>query len=129
MCGKDPWRWLAALALLLAANAQCKGRARTMKARVTSTGRLRIAAWLAAVAFVLALLAPLGVNASPQQPASVTPSSNVPAPWQAPRTVYISNTGQSLDGVFLDFWRANNGIANYGYPITPEVQEHGHIVQ
>ena len=100
-----------------------------MKARVTRTGRLRIAAWFAAAAFVLALLTPLSANASPQQQSSMSPSSDVPAPWRAPRTVYIPETGQSLDGVFLDFWRANNGIANYGYPITPEVQENGRIVQ
>ena len=40
--------------------------------------------------------------------------------WSPPRTVYIPETGQTIDGVFLDFWRSNNGIANYGYPITPE---------
>lgn len=40
--------------------------------------------------------------------------------WSPPRTVYIPETGQTIDGVFLDFWRANNGVANYGYPITPE---------
>lgn len=65
---------------------------------------------------MLTLLAPL---------TSTAQTSN----WAPPRTVYIPQTGQSIDGVFLDFWRANNGIANYGYPITPELEENGHIVQ
>jgi hypothetical protein len=53
--------------------------------------------------------------ASAQQVSPVTATD-----WSPPRTVYIPDTGQTIDGVFLDFWRANNGIANYGYPITPE---------
>ena len=32
--------------------------------------------------------------------------------------------------MFLDFWRANNGIANYGYPVTPEfTMADGHVAQ
>lgn len=52
------------------------------------------------------------------------------AEWSAPRTVYFEETGQSLDQFFLDFWRSNNGMANYGLPITPEIElENGHTVQ
>lgn len=52
------------------------------------------------------------------------------AQWSAPSTVYFQETGHSLDQVFLDVWRSNNGAANYGYPITPEITlENGHIVQ
>ena len=69
---------------------------------------------LALVALLLSiLLAPL--SASAQTSPSVT-SSN----WSPPRTVYIPDTGQTIDGVFLDFWRARSGIANFGYPVTPE---------
>ena len=49
--------------------------------------------------------------------------------WSPPRTVYLPETGQTLDGVFLDFWRANAGIANFGYPITPEHEFNGRVVQ
>ena len=49
--------------------------------------------------------------------------------WSPPRTVYIPDTGQTIDGVFLDYWRANNGIANYGYPITPEFTVNGIVSQ
>jgi hypothetical protein len=58
---------------------------------------------------------------------SIQPSRNVD--WSPPRTVYIPETGQTIDGVFLDFWRGNNGYANYGNPITPELKENGHVVQ
>jgi hypothetical protein len=51
------------------------------------------------------------------------------ANWSAPRTVYIPETGQSIDGVFLDAWRAWGGAASWGNPITPEFQEDGHVVQ
>ena len=51
-----------------------------------------------------------------------------PLTWTAPRTVYIPETGQSVDGYFLDIWRSW-GISSLGYPITPEITENGHIVQ
>lgn len=49
--------------------------------------------------------------------------------WSPPGTVYLPQTGHTLDGVFLDFWRANAGIANFGYPITPEHEFRGRVVQ
>lgn len=52
------------------------------------------------------------------------------AEWSAPRTVYFEETGHSLDQYFLDFWRSNNGAANYGLPISPEIElDNGHVVQ
>src|SRR5215213_7812967 len=100
------------------------GKARTMKSSVSRMGRLRTVLILSVMALVATLL-PLGVSVTAQQ--AVTSSGR--EPWSAPRTVYIPETGQSIDGVFLDFWRANDGIANYGYPITPEIQQNGHVVQ
>ena len=44
-------------------------------------------------------------------------------------TVYIPETGQAVDGVFLDSWRAWGGAASWGLPLTPEFQENGRIVQ
>ena len=76
------------------------------------------------LAIVLTLIAsPL--SASAQQVSSTTSTT-----WAAPRTVYIPQTGQTIDGVFLDYWRNNSGIANFGYPVTPEFQmANGHTAQ
>jgi lipoprotein-anchoring transpeptidase ErfK/SrfK len=50
--------------------------------------------------------------------------------WAPPRTVYIPQTGHSLDRLFLDLWRNAGGASAFGYPITPEIEmENGHIVQ
>ncbi|MDQ2681945.1 MAG: hypothetical protein M3Y37_00320, partial [Chloroflexota bacterium] len=64
------------------------------------------------------VLGPLGAGAQ-----TIEQTSNAPAStknWSPPRTVYIPETGHTIDGVFLDYWRANNGIASFGYPVTPE---------
>jgi lipoprotein-anchoring transpeptidase ErfK/SrfK len=50
--------------------------------------------------------------------------------WAPPRTVYIPATGHSIDGYFLDLWRASGGAGAFGNPITPEITlDNGHIVQ
>jgi lipoprotein-anchoring transpeptidase ErfK/SrfK len=49
--------------------------------------------------------------------------------WNPPTTVYIPETGQAIDGVFLDAWREWGGVQSWGNPITPEFEENGHIVQ
>ena len=98
---------------------------------VVSSGRRpvirmsRAAHLVGLVALLIALVAtPLAASA--QQITSTAPPSN----WTPPRTVYIPQTGHMIDGVFLDFWRANNGIANYGFPVTPEfTMADGHIAQ
>ena len=96
-----------------------------MKSRVHSVfgfhqrGARAARASLALFAVVLMLV--LGpVMASAQTVESTTASTTTPTNWKAPRTVYIPQTGQTIDGVFLDYWRANSGIANYGYPVAPE---------
>lgn len=85
--------------------------------RVAALGRL-----VAVAAVLFALLLPV----TGQYEAA---AADFPGSWSPPRTVYIPQTGQTIDGVFLDFWRANNGISNYGYPITPELTERGRVVQ
>ena len=63
-------------------------------------------------------------------PASVAgPSPSVIEDWAPPTTVYIPESGQSLDGLFLDMWRAWGGALSWGNPITPEFEENGRIVQ
>jgi lipoprotein-anchoring transpeptidase ErfK/SrfK len=82
------------------------------------------------VALIAALmLTPLfafGAKAAPA-PAQTDVSANFE--WSAPTTVYIPDTGQTIDGVFLDFWRNSGGAEAYGNPITPEFTLNGHIVQ
>lgn len=34
------------------------------------------------------------------------------------RGQYFAQTGHNLSGAFLDYWRANNGAARFGYPIS-----------
>ena len=50
-------------------------------------------------------------------------ATSVGADWTAPRTVYIAETGQSIDGLFLDLWRNGGGAATFGNPVTPEIEE------
>jgi hypothetical protein len=76
---------------------------------------------LALIALVLPIVALLG---SPGQ-AQAQDSSD----WSPPTTVYIPDTGQTIDGVFLDQWRAGGGVSAYGNPITQEMTEDGHTVQ
>ncbi|MCA9858746.1 MAG: L,D-transpeptidase [Thermomicrobiales bacterium] len=49
--------------------------------------------------------------------------------WSAPRTVYIPETGHTIDGVFLDVWRDWGGASAFGNPITQEFEEDGQVVQ
>jgi len=58
------------------------------------------------------------------------PAQAQPAAWAPPRTVYIPETGQALDQLFLDLWRGGGGAAAFGNPITPELTlANGHVVQ
>lgn len=78
---------------------------------------------LAIISLLLSTLGPARVAA--QDEAASTASD-----WAAPRTVYIPETGQTLDQLFLDLWRNAGGASSYGYPITPELTlDNGHIVQ
>ena len=65
-------------------------------------------------------------SAPPPSGASGTASL---ADWAPPETVYVPETGHSVDGVFLDLWRGWGGANGFGYPITPEMEEDGRIVQ
>ncbi len=42
---------------------------------------------------------------------------------EASEVVYFPETGHTLRGIFLNYWRANGGLAVFGYPITAELQE------
>ncbi len=49
--------------------------------------------------------------------------------WAPPSTVYIPETGQTINGVFLDYWRSNGGANAFGNPISQEMVQNGHTVQ
>jgi hypothetical protein len=58
-----------------------------------------------------------------------TPGVYLPE-WAPPTTVYIPETGQTIDGWFLDLWRESGGAGAFGNPITPEFTlPNGHVVQ
>lgn len=54
-------------------------------------------------------------------PASVDDLVNVewpPALGQADHAVYVAETGHTLQGAMLDYWRANGAASLYGYPVS-----------
>ena len=73
-------------------------------------------------ALLLALTALLALSMFPM-------GASAQSDWSAPRTVYIPETGHTVDGVFLDVWREWGGASAFGNPITPELEENGRIVQ
>lgn len=89
--------------------------------RVRLDGHGRHLLMASAVALLFSLIAPL---------AMITGQEAEAQGWSAPRTVYIDETGHTLDQLFLDYWRENGGAAAFGNPITPEItREDGSIVQ
>jgi lipoprotein-anchoring transpeptidase ErfK/SrfK len=93
--------------------------------------------WRRALGTISALILMFGLIGSPlvamnasAAPAPVSPDlASSEQSWSAPRTVFIPESGQTIDGVFLDFWRAAGGEAAYGNPISREFDRNGRIVQ
>jgi lipoprotein-anchoring transpeptidase ErfK/SrfK len=80
---------------------------------------LRVLAWrLTAMAAILALAL-----------ATMTPLSGRAEEWAPPEAVYFSETGHTLSGGFLDYWRDNGRATFLGYPISERVKEGGITVQ
>ncbi|MDQ3412383.1 MAG: L,D-transpeptidase [Chloroflexota bacterium] len=74
---------------------------------------------LLSLALLVALGLPVAANANPVDP-----------DWAPPPTVYIPETGQTVDRLILDLWRGSGGAATFGYPITPELPgSAGQVVQ
>lgn len=48
---------------------------------------------------------------------------DVKATAAKPGAVFFPATGHNLGGRFLDYWQANGGLAQFGYPLTEEGQE------
>jgi len=75
---------------------------------------------------ILAVLSLMLTSVMPMMHAKAAAQSN----WAPPPTVYLPETGHTLDQLFLDLWRNSGGASTYGYPITPEItQDNGHIIQ
>ena len=80
------------------------------------------------LAMILAIFSLLVTSVMPMASQPVVAQSG--NDWAPPATVYIPETGHSLDRLFLDLWRNAGGAAAFGYPITPEItMDNGHIVQ
>jgi lipoprotein-anchoring transpeptidase ErfK/SrfK len=78
------------------------------------------------VAMILAVIALLMSSLLPAMQASAQRSDG----WAPPPTVYIPETGHTLDQLFLDLWRGAGGASSFGYPVTAEITEaNGHVVQ
>lgn len=76
------------------------------------------------VTILILLLVPLVVVLSSDQSAAAQ------SDWSPPRTVYIPETGHTLDQGCLDQWHEAGGAAACGYPVTPEItRPDGTIVQ
>jgi len=59
-----------------------------------------------------------------------TAAAPIDPDWSPPRTVYIPETGQMIDQLFLDLWLSGGGATSWGNPVTPEIAEdNGSIVQ
>ncbi len=50
------------------------------------------------------------------------PTQPAPATTE-PNRIYFPQTGQFVANGFKDYWQKNGGLAVYGYPISPEIQE------
>jgi spore germination protein len=52
-----------------------------------------------------------------------SPCAAIPAFPSTPTRVYFPQTGHSLSGGFLTYWRAHGGLPIFGYPISEEIHE------
>lgn len=95
------------------------------------TGRRSFAMIGMLLLLIVLVLSPLMAftTAAAPAPATAELQSSAQEAWSAPRTVYIPASGQMIDGVFLDFWRASGGPNTYGNPISSEYDRNGRIVQ
>jgi lipoprotein-anchoring transpeptidase ErfK/SrfK len=57
------------------------------------------------------------------------PTASTSAASLGPDRVYFAQTGHYLSYGFLDYWRANGGLMQFGYPITEELSHNGLTTQ
>ena len=91
---------------------------------MTQRGRHSVASLVIAFAFVAGSIAP--ASAAPVAAVAEAEASELdlaaemlpPERGQTDRHVFIKESGHSLSGVMLDYWRANGAAAVYGNPIS-----------
>ncbi len=70
------------------------------------------------------LLSLLGVFQYRQKyPNGAPDDGTAPQPSERSDTVIFRETGKTLSGGFLDYWRTNGGLSQFGYPLTGEFLE------
>jgi dienelactone hydrolase len=79
--------------------------------------------------FTLLLLLPTGLAARPALPVERAVAPPQPAAALPGTPMCFVETGYCLHGRFLLYWRVNGGLAQFGYPVTPELTEEGRTVQ
>jgi dienelactone hydrolase len=87
-----------------------------------TSGRTRLAALGLALALVPAVVA----AASPVAQRAATPQSAVRLTGGEK---CFPETGRCMHGVFLGYWQTRGGVAQFGYPVTDELNEGGRVVQ
>ena len=60
--------------------------------------------------------------------ALATPATRIPPVANTDNRIYFPETGHTLSGTFLDYWRANGGLERFGYPRTEEFMEYDPMV-
>src|SRR5262249_31207867 len=61
-------------------------------------------------------------GASPVPPAALPPSPQPTMP-PAPNSRTFPETGHTVEGPFLTYWETRGGLAQFGYPVSEEMQE------
>ncbi|CAN5649732.1 L,D-transpeptidase [soil metagenome] len=111
-------------------NARLSQGATADRKRSRLRGAYGMALALAMIAIMIVLPLTTGTaEAAPAAPQPSAPAASAQSDWSPPSTVYIPESGQSIDGVFLSYWRANGGVSAFGNPITAEITVSGRIVQ
>lgn len=72
----------------------------------------------------LVLMAAVPAAAQPVNTGSIVAAPNAQDP-----SVTFPETGYTVDGEFLQFWRINGGLPVFGYPISAEREENGRASQ
>jgi hypothetical protein len=72
--------------------------------------------------FTLVLLAAALALASPAAPTGAESASQA-------GSQFFPETGHTVSGRFLTYWRQHGGLAVFGYPLTEQLQENGRAVQ
>lgn len=115
-------RWASRAQLVLPAGEDTKVKERSAAGRfIVSDPRFSRRTLLSSAAAATLAASTDGPPVAAHYPASVDDLSSVELPpdlGQSELTVYVAETGHTLQGVMLDYWRANGATTLYGNPIS-----------